>query len=287
MNIKFHKYQGAGNDFIIIDNRKLLYDFPEARVKQFCDRRFGIGADGLMLLENCQGYDFRMRYFNADGREASLCGNGSRCILAYARQLGLFSRTARFMAADGEHTGEITPTGVRIRMQDIKEIITHRDYYFLNTGSPHYVKIVEDAYQTDVYRKGKAICNSAPFQPQGTNVNFITPTKDYIKIATYERGVENETLACGTGCVASALCISLRNQDNQNTYLLKAKGGTLKVSFERKPDGTFTNIWLEGPAEKVFEGKLEWEAGVYSLYFKDERMKDEGLEIRDNSENFM
>jgi len=256
MNIKFQKYQGAGNDFILIDNRSLSYDLPVPAINQLCNRRFGIGADGLMLLENCPGYDFRMRYFNSDGKEATLCGNGSRCIVAYAHTLGLFKDITRFMAADGEHTGEITSSGVRVKMQDVSEIQVRETYYFLNTGSPHCVKIVKDAFQTDVCQEGKAIRNSVLFQPHGTNVNFITPTPDYIKIATYERGVENETLACGTGCVAAALSIALRNHDLKNTYLLKAKGGMLKVSFENTSSHCFTNIWLEGPASQVFQGEI-------------------------------
>ena len=256
MIIKFHKYQGAGNDFIIIDNRHQLYDLSEAMVEHLCHRKFGIGADGLMLLETCPGYDFRMRYFNSDGKEASLCGNGSRCIVAYAHQSGLTGTHTHFMAADGAHEAEITATGIRVKMADVTEIDANSDYYFLNTGSPHYVKIVEDAFRTDILQEGKAIRYSPAFQPEGTNVNFITPTSDGIKIVTYERGVEDETLACGTGCVASALVTALRNNDSGNTYLLKAKGGILKVSFERKADHSFTNIWLEGPAEKVFTGEI-------------------------------
>lgn len=257
MIIKFQKYQGAGNDFIIIDNRKQLYDLTEQIVEHFCDRKFGIGADGLMLLEECPGYDFRMRYFNSDGREASLCGNGSRCIVAYAHSQGLFKQYTRFLAADGEHEGELTPSGVRIKMSDISQITITPDYYFLNTGSPHYVKIVEHAFETDVITQGKAIRYSPLFQPEGTNVNFITPTAENIQIATYERGVENETLACGTGCVASALAVALLNNDPANTYILNAKGGILKVSFKRSGNQSFTDIWLEGPAEYVFSGEIE------------------------------
>lgn len=257
MNIKFQKYQGAGNDFIIIDNRDLLYDIPTSIVSQLCNRKFGIGADGLMLLENYPGYDFRMRYFNADGHEASLCGNGSRCIINFAHQLGLFTQKTRFMAVDGEHDGEITPTGVRVKMRDVTQVIINKDYFFLNTGSPHYVKIVGDAFQTDVFQEGKNIRYAPAFGPEGTNVNFITPTPEYIKVATYERGVEDETLACGTGCVASALAVAIMNKDNCNTYPIQTKGGKLLVSFERTTTNTFTNVWLEGPAQKVFTGEIE------------------------------
>lgn len=257
MNIKFHKYQGAGNDFIIIDNRDQLYVLSSSMVRHLCDRKFGIGADGLMFLENCPGYDFLMRYFNADGGEATLCGNGSRCIVDFAYHLGLFTKTTCFRAVDGEHIGEMTSTGVRVKMQDVKEITINSDHYLLDTGSPHYVKFVEDAFQTDVYQSGKKIRNSSSVQPGGVNVNFITPTTECIRIATYERGVENETLACGTGCVAAALAVAVKNEDVENTYHLKAKGGNLAVSFKRQPNGTFTDIWLEGPAREVFTGEIE------------------------------
>lgn len=257
MYIKFQKYQGAGNDFIIIDNRSHLYDLAPSMVHRLCDRKFGIGADGLMLLEDCPDYDFRMRYFNADGKEASLCGNGSRCIVAYAHHSGRSGRFTRFMAADGAHEGQVTSSGVRIKMQDVATIYTGPDYFFLNTGSPHYVKIVEDAFRIDTYHEGQKIRYAKEFGPEGTNVNFITPKESHIEIATYERGVENETLACGTGCVASALAVATKRQDAQNTYTLLAKGGTLSVSFKKTADDHFTDIWLEGPAEKVFEGKIK------------------------------
>ena len=257
MIIKFQKFQGAGNDFIIIDNRNQVYEFTREIVEYFCDRKFGIGADGLMLLETCPGYDFKMRYFNSDGREASLCGNGSRCIVAYAHRLGLFLQTTRFLAADGEHQGEITPQGVRVKMNDVSRITVAPDYFFLDTGSPHYVKVVADAFQTDVVTAGRMIRYAPSFQPGGTNVNFITPTPACIRIATYERGVEDETLACGTGCVAAALSAALLNHDHSGTYTLQTKGGILKVSFKQLADNHFTDILLEGPAEFVFAGEIE------------------------------
>lgn len=257
MIINFQKYQGAGNDFIIIDNRTTLYDFPPQIVERLCHRKFGIGADGLMLLEDCRGYDFRMRYFNADGYEASLCGNGSRCIVDFARQLGLFSLSAFFIASDGVHEGEITPKGIRVKMQDVQGITIGKDFYFLNTGSPHYVKLVEDAFQIDVFNAGRTIRYSSSFQPEGTNVNFITPASACIRVATYERGVENETLACGTGCVASALTVAFIENTSSGTYRMETKGGILDVSFRRTAKDIFTDIWLEGPAEKVFSGEIE------------------------------
>lgn len=257
MNIKFQKYQGAGNDFVIIDNRSRNYDLDTPTIRRLCDRKFGIGADGLMLLENCPDYDFRMRYFNADGREAGLCGNGSRCIVAYASNLGISGLSARFMAADGEHEGQVTTSGIRVRMQDVTSVCTGPDYLFLNTGSPHCVRTVADAFRTDICREGQKIRYAKEFAPEGTNVDFITPTDEYIKIATYEKGVENETLACGTGCVAAALTVAINRHDTQNRYTLLAKGGTLSVSFRKTSGNHFTDIWLEGPAEKVFEGNME------------------------------
>ena len=213
MIIKFQKFQGAGNDFIIIDNRNQVYEFTREIVEYFCDRKFGIGADGLMLLETCPGYDFKMRYFNSDG--------------------------------------------VRVKMNDVSRITVAPDYFFLDTGSPHYVKVVADAFQTDVITAGRMIRYAPSFQPGGTNVNFITPTPACIRIATYERGVEDETLACGTGCVAAALSAALLNHDHSGTYTLQAKGGILKVSFKQLADNHFTDIWLEGPAEFVFTGEIE------------------------------
>lgn len=256
MNIKFHKYQGAGNDFIIIDNRHNLYDLPPKIVEHLCDRKFGIGADGLMLLENNPDYDFRMRYFNSDGKEASMCGNGGRCIVAFAHHLGIFSLSTRFIASDGEHEASVTPSGVRLKMCNVDHVQVADEFFFLNTGSPHYVRIVENAFRTDVFEEGRKIRYAQEFQPEGTNVNFITIMPQHILVSTYERGVEAETLACGTGCVASALSAGILNKDIQNTYHIKTKGGDLKVSFKRQAENRFTDIWLEGPAVFVFQGNI-------------------------------
>ena len=257
MIIKFQKFQGADNDFIIIDNRTLVYDFTPDRVKFLCDRKFGIGADGLMLLEDCPEYDFRMRYFNADGKEASMCGNGGRCITVFAHNLGLFSESTRFAAVDGPHEARLTSRGVQLKMCDVQEVIMTDRYYFLHTGSPHCVIQSEQAFEEDVLSEGRRIRYSKAFQPEGTNVDFITPRPDYIEVATYERGVENETLACGTGCVASALSVAIFRNDTHNTYDIHTKGGNLQVSFVRHPGNYFSDIWLEGPAECVFTGEIE------------------------------
>lgn len=256
MYIKFKKYQGAGNDFIIIDNRILCSNFPYPLVEALCDRKFGIGADGLMLLEEDEHYDFRMRYFNADGKEASMCGNGGRCIAAYAHRLGLFENSCHFLAMDGAHSATVNGNTVNLKMTDVDGVISTEKYFYLNTGSPHYVKVVADCRNYDVVNRGREIRYSEAFQPDGTNVNFITPEKDIIHVRTYERGVEDETLACGTGCVASALCVALLNGDIRNTYTIDAQGGQLKVSFERQGHA-FRGIWLEGPATFVFDGEID------------------------------
>jgi len=260
MFIKFQKYQGAGNDFIIIDNRQFQLSLSIETVARLCNRRFGIGADGLMLLEDCPGYDFRMRYFNADGHEASMCGNGGRCITAFAHELGLFRQSTRFIAVDGEHEATMSgPHSVKLKMCDVRGISPRQEGYFLNTGSPHYVKLVEAPFQMNVFEEGKKIRYSSGFMPEGTNVDFIHPTAERIETATYERGVEDETLACGTGCVASALTVALIRNDPQNTYALITKGGLLQVSFKQHPDHSFTDIWLQGPATFVFSGEYEQE----------------------------
>lgn len=255
MIIKFCKYQGTGNDFIIIDNRHLAYEFSPAIVEQLCHRKFGIGADGFMLLENCEGYDFRMRYFNADGKEATLCGNGARCMVAFAHRLKIFQHTTCFLAADGPHQAEIRHSDIRLKMNDVRQIRQTGNYFFLDTGSPHYVEQVENAFQMNIVEEGRKIRYATIFQPEGTNVNFMTPVDGCLQVATYERGVENETLSCGTGCVAAALSLALLKNDTQNTYTLQTKGGRLKVSFKRQMQG-FTDIWLEGPAGYVFSGSI-------------------------------
>ena len=251
----FHKYHGAGNDFILIDNRKLTFDADNiSLVKRLCDRRFGIGADGMMLLQEHPDYDFEMRYFNSDGREGSMCGNGGRCIVAFARQLQLGGDTTRFMAVDGLHDAEVTGDGViSLKMSDVTEIETIGSDFYLNTGSPHYVRFMEDLNLLDVYAEGRKIRYNERFSRLGTNVNFVKLENDHLTVYTYERGVEDETLACGTGITASALCAALLKGTRQGVFQVTAKGGELSVSFERKEEG-FSGIWLKGPAQFVFEG---------------------------------
>ena len=260
MKINFQKYQGTGNDFIILDNRKKEFNLlSSAHIRQLCDRRFGIGADGLMLLNEKAGQDFDMKYFNADGREGSMCGNGARCLVKFAYHLGIHKNTYRFTAADGLHVAEIDTDGtVSLKMQDVNHISKFHNDHILNTGSPHYVKMVNDVMNLDVFKKGRDIRYSKQFEQEGINVNFVEqlPDDDKILVRTYERGVEDETWSCGTGVTAAAL-ICYHNENGFNDVEVKTLGGTLTVEFERIDDDKYANIWLCGPAEKVFEGEVE------------------------------
>nr|WP_321451802.1 diaminopimelate epimerase [uncultured Carboxylicivirga sp.] len=257
--IEFYKYQGTGNDFVIIDNRNNHFDGSNTETVRFlCDRRFGIGGDGLMLLENHSEYDFTMRYFNSDGNEASMCGNGGRCIAAFAVHLNIVpaNTTFQFMAVDGLHEAKYEDGIVSLKMIDVNSIDIKDDYTFLNTGSPHFVQFHDSVDQLDINKLGSEVRYSDTFKPGGTNANFVHFINDNsIKVRTYERGVENETLACGTGVVASAISAHLKRK-NVKEFNVDVLGGKLKVSFEPKENG-FTNIWLVGPATFVFKGTIE------------------------------
>ncbi len=258
MQIKFHKYQGTGNDFILIDNRQNNIELNTQQIAQLCDRRFGIGADGLILLELEPGFDFRMVYFNADGNQSSMCGNGGRCITAYAQHLGMIQNSARFLAIDGAHEALIAADGmVSLKMQEVKQIEAGDDFFYLNTGSPHYVKAVENLKNYNVFEEGKKIRYNERFAEEGTNVNFIEKTDDTLFVRTYERGVEDETFSCGTGVTAAALVAALTGiSTGKNNCLIKTLGGDLEVTFEKVLDRNFYNIWLKGPAVMVFEGSI-------------------------------
>jgi len=259
MTIQFHKYQGTGNDFIILDNRKLEFALSEEQVRRLCDRRFGIGADGLMMLQERKGWDFEMRYFNSDGREGSMCGNGARCLVKFVYLLGLHKSSYRFWAADGEHEAEIDTDGtVSLKMKNVTAVRKFHNDFVLDTGSPHYVKMVTGVMDLDVYKKGHEIRYSREFSEAGINVNFVEQTDevDRIVVRTYERGVENETWSCGTGVTAAAL-ICYHNENGFNEVEVKTLGGKLTVEFDRIDEDRFENIWLCGPAEKVFEGTIE------------------------------
>lgn len=263
MEQRFYKYHGAGNDFVIVDARTAGFDAARNRVAALCRRRTGIGADGLMLLEADPQYDFRMRYFNADGGESTMCGNGGRCIALLAHHLGIGAGRMRFIGTDGPHDAEILSADavsgiVRLGMADVGRIDARPDYTFLDTGSPHYVEFVDNVRTVDVARKGASIRHADAFAAGGgTNVNFVEIVSDgHIRVRTFERGVEDETLACGTGATASALAAAVRSGSACRSFRVDVEGGTLFVGFEPAADGQFRRIRLTGPARKVFEGIL-------------------------------
>jgi len=260
MRTDFFKYQGTGNDFVIIDNRN-GHDvvLTAEQVKKLCDRKFGIGADGLMILNDKPGYDFEMVYYNSDGREGSLCGNGGRCLVKFAESIGIQRELYKFMATDGEHEAKIDGNGiVCLKMNDVDVIINHHSDFMVDTGSPHYIKLVPQLVNFDVFKKGREIRYSREFEKEGINVNFVEQLDepDKIFVRTYERGVENETLSCGTGVTAAAL-VCYHNENGFNEVEVKTLGGRLNVEFDRVDDGKFRNIWLCGPAERVFAGTIE------------------------------
>ena len=256
MKLQFYKYQGTGNDFILIDNRNKTVELSIEQIKQLCDRRFGIGADGLMLLELQEGYDFKMVYFNADGNESTMCGNGGRCIAAFAQKLGIINGQAAFTAIDGAHTAKIEKEDtVRLQMIDVTEINNNEDHSIVNTGSPHYIVWVDDVKNKEVVHEGRNIRNQPAFQPKGINVNFAQREEDRIIVRTYERGVEDETLSCGTGVTAVAIA-SVRNKTGDFSIRIETPGGKLNVSFHKENAKTATDVWLSGIAEFLYEGVI-------------------------------
>jgi diaminopimelate epimerase len=258
--VQFNKYQGTGNDFIMFDARKSK--FPSLSVKKIaslCDRRFGIGADGLILIHSHPNLDFSMIYYNSDGNEGTMCGNGGRCAVAFAQKIGMIKDHARFEASDGFNEGWINKNIVKLTMQPVEVVQSHKDHFELNTGSPHYVKFVDNAEKTDVRYEGTAIRYSSSFKEKGINVNFVSFHKDGIFVRTYERGVEDETLSCGTGMVASAICAAINSKSDKNSYTIYTRGGILHISFKKSGKEYFDNIILEGPVGFVFEGKVKIE----------------------------
>ena len=257
MQLNFFKYQGTGNDFIIADNRENKIALSTQQIKQLCDRRFGIGADGLILLNLKDGYDFEMKYYNADGNESSMCGNGGRCLVKFAHHLGIHKGSYKFIAVDGEHEASIKDNGwVYLKMKDVTGIEKKHSDNILNTGSPHYVKNVVGAADYEVVKTGKEIRYGDEFAEEGINVNFVQELNDKeIFVRTYERGVEDETLSCGTGVTAAALVFA-HNDNGFNRIEVKTLGGHLAVEFDKTSEDTFENIWLCGPAEFVFKGEI-------------------------------
>lgn len=256
MKIAFCKYQGAGNDFIMIDGRDGIKSLPQDKIVRLCHRRFGIGADGLILLTNEAGYDFRMVYYNSDGNESTMCGNGGRCIAAFARLLQIPGDEYRFLGVDGPHVATFLPNGdVKLQMKDVDEVKKSDGFYFADTGSPHAVVKVDDLQNEDVYQKGRELRYSDHFDKSGVNVNFVEAGKDGLHVRTYERGVENETLSCGTGVTASVLTAAASGwiSFDSTSCLVQTPGGTLSVHFKRSGN-SFCDIWLVGPAVHVFDG---------------------------------
>ncbi|SKC73330.1 diaminopimelate epimerase [Ohtaekwangia koreensis] len=256
MKLHFYKYQATGNDFVVMDNREGKLSFTKEQIEKICHRKFGVGADGLMLIEKHPSLNFNLEYFNSDGSQ-SLCGNGSRAAVHFASQLGLVNGHSTFQAYDGPHSAELLSAGIiRLKMNDVKEIQLIGDDYFLNTGSPHYIRFVDDIKQYPVVEEGRKIRYSNAFKPGGTNVNFVQLLADNtIYVRTYERGVEDETLSCGTGVTAAALAASLKGYSSPVD--IKVIGGDLSVEFKSSHSGTFSEIFLVGPAKMVFEGDLE------------------------------
>jgi diaminopimelate epimerase len=257
MKITFSKYHGAGNDFILVDNRAKKYRLSTKEIAELCHRRFGIGADGLMLLEKDKASDFKMIYYNSDGKEGSMCGNGGRCIVAFAYEIGIQKETYLFTATDGLHEAffDKNKNEVNLKMTDVDKIQKFTNDWFLDTGSPHAVEIVKNIDSINVAEEGKKLRYDTRFGEAGCNVNFVEINNGNLKIRTFERGVEAETLACGTGAVASAI-IAHRLNSKQHKFSLKALGGNLEVTFENK-NNNYSNIWLKGPVKKVFSGNIE------------------------------
>jgi diaminopimelate epimerase len=296
MRLTFYKYHGTGNDFILIDNRQARLNLEGSTIARLCDRKYGVGADGLMLLQLRDDYDFEMVYYNADGAFPSMCGNGARCIVEFARHLGVVgvpddttspieangdldsaapSQTVRFLALDGLHEALIVRPGlINLRLADVSDVTQGEEtqggglgFHFLNTGVPHMVRFVSNLDSYDVAVEGKRIrYNTTDFGLPGTNANFVErdPESSLNRVRTYERGVEAETLSCGTGVTACAIVCSIIDQPHVSSgdtteyeYEINTLGGMLKVKFRKASDTSFTNVWLEGPATFVFKGEIE------------------------------
>jgi len=261
MEINFSKYHGAGNDFIMIDNRKMIFNSDDFNlIANLCHRRFGIGADGLILLQNHEDYDFQMRYFNADGHESTMCGNGGRCAVAFAKELGMLnSSSTSFFTIDGLHSAEILNNDIKLKMADVHEIRELKDYYYTNTGSPHIVLFNNDIEIIDVVNEGRKYRYDKRISDNGVNVNFIqVVNENLIKIRTYERGVEDETWSCGTGAVAAAIAYVIHENVEGNNLKINvlAKGGKLTVLLQHA-QLKFHNVFLIGNAKKVFNGIIK------------------------------
>ncbi len=254
MNVEFEKYHGTGNDFIIIDLIK--YDFKVETLQKYFEnmasRRFGIGADGIICIQKTDGYDFKMLYYNADGNESSMCGNGGRCIIKYAHDNGYIDNKCEFLAIDGPHEGRIEQL-ISLKMSNVNHIKKDDDAFVMNTGSPHYVIFKEEVDKIDVKKEGQSIRNNTKYKLEGINVNFVAFNDQVLKVRTYERGVEDETFSCGTGVTAAAISYS-QKFNTIEIPLIETLGGPLKIRLNRINANQYEDIWLEGPAVKTFEG---------------------------------
>lgn len=259
MRVTFYKYHGTGNDFVMIDNRDGHFPKDSTElVAKLCHRRFGIGADGLILLENDPETDFRMVYYNSDGNTSSMCGNGGRCLVAFAKNLGIITKETTFIATDGLHHATIFDDGnVSLQMKDVDAIEMTAEHVFLDTGSPHHVQMEENLEDLDVKTLGATIRYSDMYGKAGSNVNFVhQDDEDTFSLRTYERGVEDETLSCGTGATAVAIAMKALGKTKSENIHLNVEGGKLEVSFV-ETDEKFTNVFLKGPATFVFKGEIE------------------------------
>ena len=258
MKMTFYKYQGTGNDFVVIDNRNGF--FPKdnhSMIAEICNRKYGIGADGLLLLENNSKVDFTMVYYNADGKLGSMCGNGGRCIVHFANFLNIINENILFEAIDGLHEASINNAIISLKMNDVASVNVNTNSVFLNTGSPHHVEMVEDLKNYNVAENGFLIRNKT-YGKEGSNINFVEKIgRNLFAVRTYERGVEAETLSCGTGVTAVAIALSETNRIDTNNVELHTEGGNLLVHFN-KLNGTYYDVYLEGPAKQVFKGEWKW-----------------------------
>ena len=263
MTKTFYKYQGTGNDFVVFDNRQLDFDKNNASfINRLCDRKYGIGADGLLLLEDSATTDFTMVYFNADGTLGSMCGNGGRCIVAFASFLGIVDTDTQFEAFDGLHKATITNGIVSLQMKNINNVEIHKDHIFLDTGSPHHVKCDDNVSDFDVDSIGRKIRYGAPYFETGANVNFVQVlSENTFKVRTYERGVEAETLSCGTGVTAVAIAMHATQQTSHNEISLHTEGGVLQVRFVNQ-GSNYNDVFLVGPAVQVFSGTIDIDKNV-------------------------
>jgi len=257
--LHFYKYQATGNDFIMLDHfNKDHIALSQDQIANLCHRRFGIGADGLISIHAHERYDFEMKYYNADGKLGSMCGNGGRASIMFAHKLGIIGSKTTFLAYDGQHEGHLAQDLVHLQMGNVSKIQPWEDGFFLDTGSPHVVLISDEMLSDQaIFQKGKQVRYSTDFEPiGGTNVNWLTVNQQALtaNVATYERGVEDQTFACGTGVTASALVFHHIKGEKLNN--IRTLGGDLQVKFRCVAQGVYTDIFLIGPAKEVFQGSI-------------------------------